>query len=526
MPTKNIRMLILVLFVGLILAGCRCDNSVIPTYFGIGDTPANGEVTSLNPSFNWHGSDTCDPDEYIFRIEEGGISSLGLVNTNIGPEALPYTYVGGVGSDLEPGKSYTWYLTAVNGSNNGDPPVFGPKTEIGQFFTGPVCSGEALVAPVLLDPEPAGWVEDDPYLFKWTYDGDCLPESYEIQFATDPGFTNISMTMYTIEPYAQEILMTFLDCTTLFWRVRASDGTSFGPWSAGRDFHYIVSSGCWQGHYLSEDFAWIRVSVQKDYCDQTGFFSAWTATLNPGCMADGTFIVGDGTMLSATLHDVVVDLGSGPCPSTGLDQKIAEYMDPFGVLTPGTYCVTVSRNQTADNYGPINMMDGIWTNPRVNQVLAEETVTFGPGVGDHYVRFVWDEIDRSMLLYPMPLTYACKFGPEDICPTYDFAMEGDAIPILGRDKNSDWKLTQLNGTPCYVKLSSSMMDQYLIEVDEDGFRVADLEFFPKPDPCPKPETESRQKACSEYTDSGSCRLDSRCIWEDYSLRAGGECKPK
>jgi hypothetical protein len=523
MTKKTKRWLILGLFFALFLSGCRCDNSVIPAYFGIGDTPADGEVTSLNPVFNWHGSDTCDPDEYIFRIEEGGVPSLGLVNTNIGPEALPYTYVGGVGSDLEPGKSYTWYLTAVNGANGGDPPVFGPKTEIGQFFTGPVCSGEAQVAPDLLEPEPAGWVEDDPYLFKWSYSGGCLPESYQIQFALDPGFTNISMTVNTTEPYAQEILMTFLDCTTLFWRVRAYDGSSYGPWSAGRDFHYILSGDCWQWHYESEDFAWIRVSIQEDYCNQTGFFSAWTATLNPGCMADGTFILGDGTSSGGTLDDVVVDLGAGPCPSTGLDQKVAEYMDPFGVVTPGTYCVTVSRNQTAENYGPIDMMDGIWTNPRTNQILAEETIDLGPGNHDFLARFFWDEIDRPFLLYPMPFTYACKFGPEDICPTYDFAPEGYAIPILGRAPNSDWLLTQLNGTPCYVKLSSSLIDQYLIEVAEDGFRVADLEFFAEPDPCAQPEKESRQTACSDYKTKTVCSAHESegCIWIDTS--SAGVC---
>jgi len=224
MSPKRTRWFVLALFITTLLAGCRCDNSVIPTYFGIGDTPTDGEVTSLTPSFNWHGSDSCEPDEYIFRIEEGGIPTLGLVNTNISPSNLPYTYVGGVGSDLEPGKSYTWYLTAVNGSNNGDPPVFGPKTEIGQFFTGPVCSSIALVAPELLDPEATEWLSKE-HLFKWSYPSGCLPISYEVQFANDAGFTDIYLTTTTTEPYAQELLMAFPDCSSMFWRVRASDGT-------------------------------------------------------------------------------------------------------------------------------------------------------------------------------------------------------------------------------------------------------------------------------------------------------------
>jgi hypothetical protein len=526
MSTKKLRWFLLSILILLFLAGCRCDNSVIPTYYGIGDTPAYGAVTSLMPSFDWHGSDSCDPDEYIFRIEEGGISTLGLVNTNIGPEGLPYTYVGGVGSPLQPGRSYTWYLTAVNGSQGNDPPVFGPKTEVGQFFTGPVCSGESLVAPDLLDPEPAGWVENDPYLFKWTYTGGCLPESYQLQFALDPGFTNISMTVNTTEPYAQEKLMTFLDCSSLWWRVRGFDGSSYGPWSAGRDFHYVLSGGCYQWHYLSDDFAWIKVRLYEDRCDQTGEITAWTAApLNAGCMPDGMIIVGDGTLYNNSMRDFVVDLGAGPCPSTGLDQKTADYQAKFGVLTPGTYCVTISKNQTVDNYGPQNLMDGIWTAPRAKQILAEETVTFGPGNGDEIVRFVWDEPDRPILTLPLDFTYGCKFGPEDICDNYDFAQKGEVIPIFGRDANSEYKLTELNGTPCYILLPDAYLDERLAEMG-GSLMAVDLRYFVPPEPCAPLASDPRPGAtptCSDYTTRELCgdhKVDG-CSWNETTSSCDG-----
>jgi hypothetical protein len=514
MSFKKNRWFILVLFVFLLLAGCRCDNSVIPTFYGIGDTPTDGAVTSLTPSFNWHGSDSCEPDEYIFRIEEGGIPTQGLVNTNISPSNLPYTYVGGVGSNLEPGKSYTWYLTAANGANGNDPPVFGQETEVGQFFTGPVCSTETLVAPELLDPESAGWVEDDPHLFKWNYSGGCLPESYEIQFALDPGFTNISMTVNTTEPYAQEKLLTFLDCSSLWWRVRAFDGTTFGPWSEGRDFHYVLSGGCYQWHYLSDDFAWINVRLYEDRCDQTGELTASTAApLNPGCMPDGMIIVGDGTLYNGSMDDFVVDLGSGPCPSTGLDQKTAGSQAQFGVITPGIYCVTISRNQTVDNYGPQNLMDGIWTAPRVHNIVADQTIELGPGNSDNIIRFVWDEIDRPVLTLPLNYTYACKLGPEDYCPTYDFAMKEEVIPLFGRDRNTEYKLTELNGTPCYVLLSDVYLDERLAEMG-GSMMAADLRYFVPPDPCAPPEPKpSNGFSCSIYGDDMSCNADSRCFWD-------------
>ncbi|NQS92527.1 MAG: hypothetical protein HQ574_08975, partial [Chloroflexi bacterium] len=295
----------------------------------------------------------------------------------------------------------------------------------------------------------------------------------------------------------------------------------FGPWSDGRDFHYILSGGCYQWHYLSDDFAWIDVRLPADYCDQTGYIAAWTSTLNPGCMVDGMIIVGDGTMYSSTIHDYVVDLGAGPCPSTGLDQKTADWHAKFGVLTPGTYCVTVSRDQTADNYGPISLMDGIWTDPRSNQILAEETVVFGPGVGDHVVRFVWDEIDRTFLTYPLDFTYDCKIGPEKVCPTYDFARKGEAIPIFARDTDSEWKLSELNGVPCYVFLPSAAMDAKLAELG-GSLMTAELEFFPKPDPCPPTVSDPRPghtPTCSDYTTREEC--GDGCKWNENSNSCDG-----
>ena len=79
-------------------------------------------------------------------------------------------------------------------------------------------------------------------------------------------------------------------------------------------------------------------------------------------------------------------------------------------------------------------------------------------------------------------------------------------------------LTQLNGTPCYVQIPGSLINEYLTEFDPEGSRVADLEIFFPPDPCLPVASEPRQKTCSDYTDSASCRLDSRCQWIDNNVR--------
>jgi len=523
MSKKNKLWLVLGIFFTILLSGCKCSNVGVEAFIVFPDLPIGGDlVSSLTPLFDWHGSDSCDPDYYSVYIREDVPYGANTAGADVDYTDVPYTLSG---DSLLPGRAYYWTARARNHyESSEDPGALGPESAKAYFFTGPVCSGNPLIAPELEYPrdhsgneEFDNWITHDHHQdFHWSYSGGCLPVSYDYQFALDAGFTEIVLSETTTEPYVQHIFEPFSNCSSLFWRVRANDGTSVGPWSDAWQFHWVrEGTDCYQTHYISDDFAWIRVSVLKDYCDQTGEIAAWTATLNPGCMVDGMIIVGDGTYFSGTLKDVVVDLGAGSCPSTGLDQKTAEYSTQFGVLTPGTYCVTVSRNQTVDYNGPINMMDGIWTGPRTNQILVQETIDFGPGNHDYIARFAWDEIDRTFLTLPLDYTYGCKYGPEDICPTYDFAMKGDFIPIFARAANSDYKLTELNGVPCYIHLENAAINEALGKFEAFDWRAEDLPIFPQPDPCPKPASRA---ACSSYSTQASCPAD--CTWHPPSLAAG------
>jgi len=497
MSKKSKRWLVMGLFFVFVLSGCKCDDNQIDIMEVFNDNPIAGEVIStLLPTFTFHNSESCEPDRYWINLSPYSESGWWGNNILTPDDSLTYALT----NPLDPGKEYIWSVSGEKYSYG-----YSQYSNPTVFYTGPVCSGETLIAPDLENPGPAGWLESETN-FAWTYNGGCLPLSYEVQFAWDAAFTDIYLTVTTTEPYAQHLLMAFPDCSTMFWRVRASDGTSTGPWSDSRDFHYIISGGCYQWHYESDDFANITVRLNMDSCDQTGYVAAWTATLNPGCMVDGMHIVGDGSMYSYTMRNYVVDLGAGPCPSTGLDQKTADSHAKFGVLTPGTYCVTISRDQTAKTNGPISLMDGVWSVPRSNQILVEETIEFGPGNHDYLAIFVWDETDRNFLSYPLDFTYACKFGPEDLCGTYDFAMKGDFIPLLGRDTNSEYKLSQLNGIPCFILLANDVINEKLSKYEGFDWRAEDLEFFPKPDPCATPEPEkeddtgTRQKTCSDYSE--------------------------
>lgn len=506
MSAKKLRWFLLSIILLLLLAGCGpCDYAGYNNFIVIPDLPADGSIiSSLIPDFTWHDDSSCTPDNFLISMHGAGGSYS------------EYTLIAGTES------SYTWHESLNSGNQynwrirvNADNGPTGPYSDYLTFYTGPVCSGDTLVPPGSGSPSP-GWITHNHLQeFSWSYPGSCLPPFYDYEFATDAAFTNV-VDSGTTPDHKMFVEKTFPNCSTIFWRVRANDGSNTGPWSDPYHFHWVrAGTDCYQTHYLSDDFAWITVFLEEDLCDQTGEIAAWTpAPLHDGCMVEGMIIVGDGTQTKNNLKDFVVDLGAGACPSTGLDHKSEGWATKFGVLTPGTYCITISRNQTVDYYGTKNLMDGIWTSPRTNAILAEETVTFGPGLSDESLYFVWDEIDRPFLTLPLEFTYGCKFGPEDFCENYDFAQNGEVIPLIGRDANSDYKLTELNGVACYVSLNDAAINEALSKFEGFDWRAEDLPIFPEPDPCPSPDSKPINGfSCSNYGDKDSCDADVRCFWD-------------
>jgi len=530
MSPKKIRWIVIGIVVMLSAAGCKCDQNQIDVMEIIHDSPLAGEViNTLLPTFTFHNSENCEPHKYWLRFTDNSESGWRLNGTTL-DDSPTFTMT----NPLDPGKEYTWKVLAYGGDLGGT-----DYTEPTVFYTGPICSGESLVAPDLQDPQSAAWLEEQTN-FVWTYNGGCLPHTYEVQFAMDAAFTDIYLTATTTEPYAQHLLMAFPDCSTMFWRVRASDGTNFGPWSTSRDFHYVISDVCYQWTYPSENFARIDVKLAYDRCDQTGEIAAWTESLNFGCEVEGTIIMGAGEY-AAFMSDFVVDLGSGPCPSSGLDQKSDEYYSDsfynearFGVVTPGTYCVSISKNQSTRIIGEnrmVNLQDGVWTLPRTNQIITERTIELpgdwsylNSGIQIVQLTFLWDEIERNFLTYPLDFTYACKLGPEKLCPTTSFAPAGEVIPILARDRTSDWKLVDHNGMLCYILLPDTLIEQSLVALGPESPSLEDLGYFHPPDPCNDPGSSPGQNdSCAVHTDRTSCS-NAGCLWvPDGSTRSGGYC---
>ena len=516
MAKKKMLIVVLGVLFTLLLAGCKCTQEQMNEMVIIHDTPADGTLlSSLLPSFSWH-STTCSPSYYYVFVYASGNTSLLSAYHQVPDGATSFDWVT---PPLEPGKEYAWRVKPVledPGYMEGD---FSEETI---FYTGPVCSGETLVAPELQGPS---WVEHNgPQEFNWTYPGSCLPISYDYQFASDIGFTDIILSGTTTELYAQHLNQTFPNCSSLFWRVAANDGTTVGPWSDALQFHWVKDETCWQLHYISDDAARIRVRLYDDICEMTGYSSSTRTILDPGCKKEkGTNLIhGDGEYAyppDHTFTGFTVKLGSGPCPSTGLDSREFGGLQFFYVVAPGTYCVSITRDQEADSWGETkDLMNGMWTDPAGSGVIAEKTLELGSGLQDVLVEFGWDEYEQIILWYPIPENINCRRGPDTICDPLKIPMAGEILPILARDMQTEWKLTSYEGETCFVYLTDAQINEVLSKTPGNQLLTENLPFYEPQPPCPTPTPVPREPAptgCAQYTTQRNC-IAAKCQWTGTS----------
>jgi len=503
----------------LLLTSCNCSSADTQAIEVIVDGPPSGSIVDTHPIFNWHKEESCTPDKYRLLVTNDWVGATNSALEYPAGSAFSHTWTG----IMQGGLHAYWRMAAIT-----EDEVFqGPYSEEHDFYVGPLCSGETLVAPVLYRPIDAAWINHHHMeTFEWHYKGGCLPLFYDYQFATDPGFTDIVDSGTTLD-HKQLFNKSFPNCSTLFWRVRAKDGTNTGPWSDARQFHWVTDDTCWQNHYLSDNDARINVELYQDICDQTGSLNSSSTILNPGCALnmEENRIYGDGQQNSGdwNVWNYTVDLGAGPCPSTGLDQMNFDYLQAqeyFHVLAPGTYCVSINKNQTITQNGPPNSQDlneGLWTDPFIHDPVASKTVTLGPGTQDVYLKFGWDKYEEPTLWMPMPEQTWCRVGPENICDPLGVITAGEMFPLLARDQNTEWKMASYQGETCFVYLPAVQVDEALSKVEGNKWLTADLPFYDPQPPCPTPTPEPQENqptsptGCAQYTTQRSCEA-AKCNW--------------
>ena len=375
----------------------QCTDSEISTKYPGNPSPHSGVIVgSLTPTLEWDWIwSTCNP--YQFKITITNAVTKSETTQSVSGTARDYT----PSTSLEAATKYDWTVYGV--TSNDHPSGTGRAF----FYTGPLCSNTTPLAPVLDFPADGEFVtppsKHGGITLQWHQPELCLPHSYIYEFASDPDFINI---LDSGEPgdHQQEIQKEFEDCSTVYWHIAAKNGNQQGPFSETRSFNYIVDPQCWMNHYPSDDVALIRGMVYLDECTQT-FQSPSGGASAQGCIDHPFGIIGDGTMnwneeydfgSEPGMSNVVVDLGAGPCPSTGLDQTVtgANGKYSFTVLTPGEYCISVSKDQTGHVKGyDYNMMNGLWTELTTKALRTGYDLYLSPGWYDLKHNFGWDRYD-------------------------------------------------------------------------------------------------------------------------------------
>ena len=112
--------------------------------------------------------------------------------------------------------------------------------------TFPTCATESLMAPALNAPADGATVNTNNPTMSWSYpDLFCVPEGYRIDLSIDPAFADTSLSGGTGNPSTSWGPGSPLaDCNLYYWRVAPINGTTLGPFSAGRSFTVDITGSC------------------------------------------------------------------------------------------------------------------------------------------------------------------------------------------------------------------------------------------------------------------------------------------
>ena len=470
------------------------------------ESPAMWEVVdSLTPTLSWSNPGDCNPDRYLLKLYYMG----GESGHNTDGPSLSYT----MASPLEPGTEYAWTVQPRLDSS------FGPIAGRNYFFTGPMCDTSTLVAPNLLEPANGAIINDDYPSLKWDYPDPCLPPSYAVFLSTDPSFTDTSLNGGTGNPSTRWGPGDHLDdCTEYFWRVAPWYGTEIGPLSTTYSFYVDESSSCFFVAEPSITIVDISGIVFHDMCpiDPGGLIPT---SLPKGCAedewgevhADGIHQVDE-----PGIEGIVVELGTGPCPSSGLDTTVtdAKGFYSFKAQTPGEYCISVNAED------PINapiLLSGQWTLiPSGHMGFTYRHITPEAGEDKTKQDFGWDYAGS---LAPCPFFKLdsdafCRAGPSQAFHEVTIGAEGASLPVAGRIQDNSWLLVQMGDISCWVS-------------EVVGSTECDLSEVPvlnPPDPTRVPQPEEEEEPyCTQFTNEKDCNAHSNdgCKWNRQTQHCDG-----
>jgi len=360
---------------------------------------AGSIIASLEPMFEWaypgyyiadgpqqQGQFRCYTPGFHLYLSSGPYFQDDLGTQTDGVPAFDslYTKVWTPETPLEPGMEYHWSIRPISHGQEG------PESEQRTFFTGPMCDADFLAAPIPLSPLNHWIVNDlDNLTLVWLYPDACLPDSYSVGISPIMLFDGSPLNGSTDTPTTHWAPgQTLEDCTRYFWQVQAVKNGHTGPGSQVYTFRVDLTGSC-----APEVHAMIQGTVWEDQCA-----APEEGTLLPDQPPLGCVYPTPGTIFTNQSYDpgepgipgLVVNLGLGACPSTGL-RAVPTWQDgkfDFYMITPGTYCVSL---ESQDHFNGPGLLPGQWTYPAdaIGNTLASQTVTVSSGQDLTNVNFGW-----------------------------------------------------------------------------------------------------------------------------------------
>jgi hypothetical protein len=344
----------------------------------VGDTIANDLLTPI--LWSYPAEYECQPDGFRLEIAE----DQNFATVKVTDETEAFTTSWEPSAPFAPVSEYWWRVAGgVDGAGGLE---LGPWSETRRFFTGPVCDQAHQTNPNLSWPTNGGTVDMLLPLLDWSYpDPDCTPESYRIDLSTEPAFADTRLSGGTGNLHTQWLPgEELLDCTTYYWRVAPMVDAALGPYSATFSFQTDASGTCIPGTSISG-------LVWHDMCGlpELGPYPAYPP---PGCADVGGGMWGaNGSLDSGEpgLEGVVIHLGAGTCPSTGLETDTTDIDGNYSFtgLTPGTYCI--STDALADG-NDLVLIPGGWSYPTTGSSLTSHEITIISSGESVEASFGWD----------------------------------------------------------------------------------------------------------------------------------------
>lgn len=445
-----IGILAVLVLAGVMLSGCDfptpsatatptpiCDSSDLAQPIPSGPVHNQTDVSTL-PTILWsYGAGyECQPNGFILQIARDQLFDDIVVEVETGAFDTSWTAT----SALDPATEYWWRVAGKQGYLD-----FGPWSERQRFFTGPTCSAAELVAPIPLSP-PDGGIMDEPWggmYFEYPAGEACLPQYYRMLLSTSPDFSDPSLNGWIPHPAeAWGPGDAFVDCTTYYWSAVPVVGSTEGPGSTPWSFFVDLTGACTTNGSIS-GLVWHDLCAIPYESD---------GPLYPGCIelpgggraADGVYDPSE-----PGLAGVTVDLGSGPCPSTGYATALtdADGNYTFPSVPPGDYCVSVDPLSHGND---LVLIPGGWTYPDRDVTVAEYDVTVGEDEDLEDEDFGWDFQFLPAPPTPVPSpTFSyysllaivdanCRIGPGLPYEAVGFLLEGERAEVNARNGSSTW----------------------------------------------------------------------------------------